>query len=253
MILKRAFKKLAEGSLRDLPLFITRPFESGQIQALDVPNALLTLVDNSAEVATQNGKISQRQVPAFKDYLRRTFHEYQPQLEALAYRSSSQANAPITKSEIGLTGGFGVALPKLVSHMPVIGGHAMSWKDSIKSFLSPEALAPTALISTGMSATKPFQDPLFRRGERSYLKSWSEAMKGEANDFGLKELETKQKYGPIGAAPIQALHGILNPIPSLMYGYNSIKNYATGKHGEAALSRSNILIDKMLKEQGYAS
>ncbi len=258
MLLKRALVQLITPStkaaasnnlaLTDLPPFITRPFEHGQITAEDVPVALNELANNSTVAALGSGKLRSQNQQQFRSYLQKHFHKYQPQLESLAYRRSAQVSAPVSIGEMGATAGFGVALPKILSHVPFLGGHSMSWKDSAKTFVSPKGIAPTAMIATGMSALHPLEDPQFRRGERSYAKSWWEGMKGESENLGEKAQEARKQYGAWKGAPVQMLHGMLNPIPSMMYGARSIKDYLSSKQGAVVIARAATVIDRLLEK-----
>ena len=79
-------------------------------------------------------------------------------------------------------------------------------------------------------------DPLYHNGQRGYLKSVAKGYEGQLDSMQAREKETREKYGPLGL-PVQALHGVMNPISSIGYAARAGKNFVMGKQSSELLAR----------------
>ncbi len=240
---------------------ITALFSSGRVHPMKVNQTLDQLAHASAASAASEGRVPTDQLEAYRAKVRANLDQHTSSLENTAYRAGGAVDAPVSPSELGLKGVEGVATPYMIGNAAHYGLRAAApWlnkdsiaklvqkgstperakavvdralrtasprttlKDSVKSFLTP-SLSGVAL-SQLMTLARPFSDPKYKRGERGYASSWWEGQKGDAERLGQKAREATQRYG-VSGIPLQALHGLLNPVSSLLYGGGAVKDYLT--------------------------
>lgn len=250
------------------PQDIASLFSSGRVHPLAVGKTLDQLAHSSASTAATEGRIPHEQMDDYSAKVRASLERHTGSLENMAYRAGGNVDAPVSPLEMGLKGVEGVATPYMLGNAMHYGRRAAApWlnkdsigklvnegrtpqrakavvdrairaespratlKSSVKSFLTL-SLPGVALSQLGTLA-RPFSDPKYKRGERGYLSSWWEGQKGDAERLGQKAEEATQRYGAAGV-PLQMLHGFLNPVSSLVYGGNAVKNYFTRDNTDKA-------------------
>lgn len=215
------------------------------------------IIDQTTRWAIQHRRLKAHQAEAFKEKLRGGVAQNQDQIDADQYRRTRGVGAPINPGELGAMTGGNVAVGglltgmenraerlKSVAHGTPFVPKSLNPAAILGRAFGPASLIPTAAIETARIGLNPLSDPLYRRGQRSYLQSASEGFKGQLDQMGERQIETRKKYG-LGGVPIQAFHGILNPISSVGYAARSAKDLLLGKEGSLVL-RAKAAISKEL-------
>jgi hypothetical protein len=248
--LKKWAKKDSEKLLSDIPSPLLKPFREGQIPSSNVDAVLQEYINNTVAQSIEKGDIKPKQAPILQEHLKKYFKQYQKPIEALSYRREALGALPVSPGELALTGGLGLAIPKAWEAYkrrkdPTI--KPMTWGQTAKFSYGPSALPYSAAFGGAITALSPLSDPLYQRGDRSYLESLREGFKGQAEAIGIKGEEARKKYGPIAGSGVSMLHGLLNPIPSIAYGANSLRNLMMGKEGSDKCVMIQSIIKKALK------
>ncbi len=114
-----------------------------------------------------------------------------------------------------------------------------------KNFLTPSL--PGVAIGGLFSLTSPLNDPKYRSGDRSYLNSWWQGQKHQADQLGERGRQARENYG-IAGVPVQALHGLLNPVSSLLYGGRAVRDYFSGKQASLRIARAETSVRRTLAQ-----
>ena len=156
-------------------------------------------------------------------------------------RSLETVHIPVKPSEIATSLAYNMATP---AAMRVAAGSPLTVSGMIGTLFSPSALPLTAV---GDVVTAPFFDPAYELGEKGYLDSLASGISTRADRIGELGRNVRKRYGVFGV-PLQALHGILNPVSGSLYGLRSMHDYFFGKAGEVLATRAEAVIDKALRE-----
>jgi hypothetical protein len=105
---------------------------------------------------------------------------------------------------------------------------------------------PYTALREGMGLLRPLSDPKYQRGERGYVNSWWEGKLGDVEQLDQKVQETRDRYGRVLGAPVQLLHGMLNPVTSLMSGAKSIKNLFAGEQAAPRVAAADAAVGRTL-------
>ena len=96
------------------------------------------------------------------------------------------------------------------------------------------------------TALQPLGDPLYRRGDRGYIKSIGESLKAESSELARKGQEVRRKYGLMGV-PIQLFHGVTHPLASLLMGGQAVGNLLSTKQGEDMVLHASEKVAEALR------
>lgn len=240
---KRAAEKSAARPIKTpLPAELRAPYEQGYVPAEYVDESLDEMAANLVERAVKTRRIRTSDAPALHTFLAKELHGHQRDLEDISYRKGQHVNAPVTPIELGVSGALQTAVPYGLSKLT---GGGLTLGQAAKNVVHPSGFMPLAATTGALSLLKPLGDPRWRRGERGYFSSLHESVKGEADNLAEAGRNARERYGLAGV-PIQAFHGMLNPIPSLYHGVTSMKDLIMGKEGQAMIARAETLIDKAL-------
>lgn len=157
----------------------------------------------------------------------------------------SSMNLPTDPLDVSVAAGQTVGLPWLSRQMmgtPISLGHAA------RIGLSPVETPMNALIDV---ATAPLESPEYQSGESGYLGSMISGLKQRAHDVGEAGRDAQKRYGML-AYPLQAFHGISNPVSSTIYGAGQLKDYLFGKSGAQLARRAEQAIAERLSEVTHA-
>ena len=202
--------------------------ERGDIPPSAVRGVIDRLANEQTRWALSFGHIVPEQVDAYRHSLLKHLRKHQKPLEAKAYRRNATVMAPVDPVDWAVTGAAATGVPLAISHLKQ---KPMSFGQSVASAVGPKAVPYTALAElVSILGINPMRDPLYRRGNRGYWKSVGEGLSGQAEDIGRKGEELRNRYGALGL-PLQALHGVLNPISSAVYAGKSFKDLLMGKQG----------------------
>ena len=203
--------------------------------------------------AIAKGQLHPKDEATAKATVMTELRRHERQLEAQNYRQSRMTNVPTTPGEIGASVGLGTgmtwAVPRLMNKFrnkpsltppPTVG-------EAAKASFGPGMLPITGAFELANLAMNPMADPKYQRGERSYMQSAKEGWKGTQERFGKSQEDVRNKYGLLGL-PVQALHGILNPITGLAYAGTGIYDKLTGKEGGELITQADMLVDKACKQ-----
>lgn len=232
----------------DLPRSIMDPIRNGEVPPESIGLALENVATGAVTNAVKRRLIYAKQAPELQQHLHAHLKRYQKPLEAEAYRATASVYAPVTPGEIATSAAGGIGFPMLISRLPRIGGTPLSVGSAAKWWVGPQGLIPAAVFGAGFSALRPFSDPLYQRGQRGYIESFSENIKGEAQNLARKGEEARRKYGPLLGIPLQAVHGIMNPIASLAYGAGSLRDLMMGKTGEDLSLKAERALSSVLRK-----
>lgn len=119
--------------------------------------------------------------------------------------------APTDPVDVGLAGGLSVGVPYLVSR--IYGSPNPLRRSLAYSFGAPSVVGGT-MMDVGRILLNPLTDPKYTKGQQGYLKSVGEGFNRGMDYLDAAGVETRNRYGVAGI-PIQALHGILNPVTGL--------------------------------------
>lgn len=216
------------------------------------------MIDQVTRWAIQHRRLKAMEKEQFKEKLRGGMEQSQDKIDADTYRRTRSVGAPINPGEVGAMVGGNLAVGGVLTalgnrsakiqaaktgRIPEI--HSMNPGAILGRAFGPGSIIPTAAIETARIAMNPLSDPLYRKGDRTYMQSVGEGFKGQLDQMGERQAETRGKYGLKGI-PIQAFHGILNPISSLAYAGRSAKDLVLGKQGSLA-ERAKSAISKALE------
>lgn len=172
--------------------------------------------------------------------------------DAATYRNTRTVTAPVSPAELAVSIPVNVGsiygTQRLLNKLPFKSLHekAPTLAESAGQMYGPKYIPLTMLTSTLLNhARAPLDDPLYRSGKRSYMKSFSEGVQGSADALGEQGSEARKRYGAAGI-PLQMMHGVLNPISSLVYGGRSVRNLLRSKQGsDLAIAAEKSIIDAL--------
>lgn len=233
-----------------LPKAIVEPVRQGSVPPENIPDVLEELASTATTSAVRRHLVHPQEAQKFNKHLHSYLKRYQTPLQEEAYRSSASVAAPVSPTDLGITTAMQIGLPMGMSRIPYLsGGHApVGPKGALEMWMGPRFFLPTAAISSLGAVMRPIGDPLYRTGKRSYIKSVHEGVKGEAQNLLRAGGEARERYGAFGI-PLQALHGVMNPIASLYAGGKSIYDLAMGKTGEDMALRAEASISDALSKR----
>jgi len=162
-------------------------------------------------------------------------------------RGPVTAWAPTDPGELATSGGMSIAAPMLISRLmrsPISLPQALSWG------IGPLSLPISAVADTAGIAASPLADPKYQSGERGYFEALGPGLENQIRYMGQKSREARERYGPLGI-PVQALHGIWNPVSGTAYMLKNLRDTFLDKAGHAAL-RAEQAIARSLKEASHA-
>ena len=145
---------------------------------------------------------------------------------------------PVKPTEIAASLAYNSATPTalhLLSGTPLTLGSVMG-----------PAFLP--LSAAGDVLTAPFFDPDYQLGDKGYLNSLASGISSRADRIGISGREAREQYGPLGI-PLQAVHGILNPVSGSFYAARELGKYLFGKEGEAIITEAETVIDRVLSRK----
>ena len=248
IIVKRAEEEREENSVNldaVLPKEILKPLRAGQVPAGHVSSIIESLSSRITTAAIRHRQVRAANAEAFRTHVNEYLKKYQPQMEAEAYKNYSPLTAPVSPKETALTAaefaafpyavGKGVAGLTYLTEGRAAGRAALAGSlgigGSLNYALGPGSLVPMSIFGGITSALEPIGDPLYRRGERSYLSSVGAGVQAEASELTRKGIETRKRFGPLGIG-VQLFHGITHPIASLYMGEEAIRNYLKTNEGQ---------------------
>jgi len=262
---KRAVVDLSQA----LPKAIIDPIRQGNIPPENVPDILEELASTATASAVRRHMVHPQEAQKFQKHLHGYLKRYQTPLQAEAYRSSSSVAAPVSPTELGVTTAMQLGLPMAMSRIPFFNrsspvpdphnttmnpsithdpkAHHIGPRGALEMWMGPKYFLPTAAISSVASALRPIGDPLYRAGKRSYFKSLHEGVMGEAQNLTRAGEEARKRYGLLGV-PLQALHGVMNPIASIYSGGQAVHDLLMGKKGEDMSLRAEVSISRALSK-----
>lgn len=140
-------------------------------------------------------------------------------------------NAPVSPAELAGTAIAYGGAPYATSRLPLLSrifGPPVSLSKSIATGLGPAAL------------------PLIGASDAAQLLLGSASVSSRIDEMRESGRAAAKRYGVL-ALPIQALHGVLNPVTSIGYGLSSLGRAVLGKSGsladEARAAISDVLSD----------
>lgn len=146
-------------------------------------------------------------------------------------RPERSISAPVTPGELGTAAVENVGIPWGISR--VLSGPT-SVAGVAKSMFGPAALPFNSAFDVIGAATGPLSDPMYQSGQRGYLASIGPSFNRKLDELGDAQRETEQKYGVLGT-PIQALHGLMNPLTSASYLVRGVGQNVMDKFGSLGL------------------
>jgi len=143
---------------------------------------------------------------------------------------AEMVSAPVTPGDIGTNVAMIGGIPYLMGRYGVFGAPAMTAGESLAFGLGPGVLPAVAAGNVASWALGPFQDPAYQRGDRGYLGSVLPSIGAQVKAMRRANQEATRRYG-VGAVPVQAFHGLLNPLTGAAYGLSSLGQTLLGKSG----------------------
>lgn len=144
--------------------------------------------------------------------------------------SAEMVVAPVTPGELGTNAAMIGGVPYLMGRYGVLGTPAMTAGEALAFGLGPGALPAITAGNVASWALGPLQDPAYQSGERGYLGSILPSIGAQVGAMRKANYEASKRYGA-GAIPVQALHGVLNPLTGVAYGLSSLGQTLLGKSG----------------------
>jgi len=241
---RRAHEKHAQSPLHEAA-------RTGQLPALAVDPTLDRIASEHASNLVAQGLVSPESTQTVHDtvldMLRKGDREG---LEAAAAQAERGMLMPVSPGEVGLAAGAGVALPWAVSRAGRLIGRTpknpLSLRQSALLSFGPKFLPAAALFEALGYGLSPLTDPAYQRGERSLPSSIYEGMKGSVQAVGQRGQEARERYGALGI-PVQALHGILNPMSSIAYMGGALKDFVFGTDGKQLAQQAGPAVQGALE------
>lgn len=219
--------------------------DRGDLPASAVSGIIEHLANEQTRWALAFGHITGEQTDAYRQNLLKRLRKHQAPIESAAYRRTVGVMAPVTPAEWGVTGAAATGVPYIVA---ALKQKPITIREAISSAAGPGALPYTALGElVTVLGINPLRDPLYQRKERGYWQSVREGMAGQIEDIGRKSEELRKRYGLLGL-PLQAVHGVLNPISGIAYAGKGIKALLSGPEGPTRAKQAELRILEALKE-----
>ena len=212
-----------------------------------------------------------------------TLKAHQSKLEEIAYRNSG-TESPTTPLGAAGNAAMQVGLPYAIGTAwnggkALLGADAKfpTLADTAKNVFTPNfvkdyktnllasqaagAEAPSILGSVGktlpltlalpimLSGLKPLSDPLYQRGERGYLRSWWEGMKGSTRAFN-RSIDKTNKDNGIMSLPINALNVFTNPLEATTSAANALTGgHLIGKDASYRVKCAHVMVSKYISKE----
>lgn len=149
--------------------------------------------------------------------------------------------APVDPGDLAITGANYVAAPYLMSK---VMGPSLTLGQAAASGLGPAFLPASGIFNVLNLVSGPLRDPKYIRGQQGYLSSLPSAMESQVDAMREAGREAARKYGILGL-PLQAFHGILNPVTSLGLGVSSVGRALLGKSGELEMEAEDSISEAL--------
>jgi len=245
-IRQRALEKRAA-----IPSRLYEMASSGDLPKSRVGLALEEVALDRTQKAVDEGVISPNQARSFYRMQMLSLGRHQPELEQATEVPTMRLGeqAPVTPGELAWAGGMSVGVPWLGSRMPGVSslfGGPISTGEAAKWTVSPKFIGFSVLGDVLGSGLGAFSQPGYQKGEQGYMSAVGSAFKEHMRGVGQASREARDRYGLFGV-PLQALHGIWNPLASTGYMLKNVKDTVFDKAGSAAL-RAQHAVEKALKE-----
>lgn len=236
---KRALIKCAR-----LPVDIYRAALSGELPREQIGRAVEREALTRTSEAVSSGSIQPRQSRDFFRMQLAQLGQYQPALEKATTQERIPAGswAPVSPGELGFAGATTVAAPWLLSKglSKVTGAAPMSLGEAGRWAFGPIGL-PWAVGGDLLSmATSPLSNPAYQAGHVGYLGALGPGIENEIRNISRSSREAREKYGLLGL-PVQALHGIWNPVTSSLYALKNIRESLFDKAGSVAAKAESVV------------
>jgi hypothetical protein len=156
----------------------------------------------------------------------------------------STTNLPVDVSDIALSQAPLVGSAYLMGRLgfpsiqPGLGG-------AVKATFGPLGLPMYGLSELVGLGAAPFSDPAYQVGRKGYFGALGEQLGRNVEAVGEAGRSAREKYGPLGL-PVQALHGILNPVSSSLYLLKNLKETFTGREGETRAKEAQFVVARTL-------
>jgi hypothetical protein len=200
---------LAREKFNDLPAMMIRPTVEAQVS-----NHVAQLVEQKKIPARSADKVIARVMAKASPLIRNK------EREAYRFEQGVRVQAPTTIGETATAASIMTALPWAISRGSYLWGqkpkNPMTLGASLKFNFIPSVLPFSAGFEALGHTLAPLSDPLRQRGERSYLSSMGESLKGAREGLADRSAEARARFGAFGV-PLQMFHGIMNPLASLSY------------------------------------
>lgn len=178
--------------------------------------------------------------------------EASDETDAAEYRNSRALSTPVSPVDLGISSAVNVGsvygTQRLLNKLPFTSLHETApTLGEAGAQMYGSRYIPLTMLTAGLfnHARAPLSDPLYRQGKRSYGKSFIEGIGGSADAMGQAGREARDRYGVAGI-PIQMLHGVLNPLSSLVYGGRSARDLLRSKQGsDLALAAERSIQDAL--------
>lgn len=232
-----------------------------QVAGRLIPELSEEVIDQATRWAIQHRRLKAMDAEKFKAQLRGGLEQNidHDRIDDAQYHDSRSVGAPVQGGELAAMVGGNMAVGAGITALKnrsdrkkaILDGvpfkpESIRPGDILSRAFGPGAVIPTAAFETARIALNPMSDPLYRRGQRSYLSSVGKGFEGQMDSMRDREKETRGKYGPLGV-PVQAFHGILNPITSIGYAARAGKDLVMGKQSALLARLSKAVINKALE------
>ena len=128
---------------------------------------------------------------------------------------------PTTPGELAFSAGLGVGVPYALSRSARLLGkvpaNPMSLGRAAYVGLGPVGIPLAGATDLAQLAMRPSLDPEYQAGRSSYVQSLARGAGESIDEMRRAGLDAEQRYGRLLSLPVKALHGITNPVTSLMY------------------------------------
>lgn len=149
----------------------------------------------------------------------------------------SPAEAPVEPVDLATSAAQTTLVPWLTHRL---SGRPVSMVEATRTGLSPAQIPMNALFDV---ATAPLSDPQYQSGKRNYFSAINHGLVAKARGIGDAGKDVHERYGALGY-PIQAFHGITNPVSSTLYGIGEAGKYLLGKESAELVKRAERAIEK---------
>lgn len=213
-----------------------------QIPAQLIGPELERRTDEELTRLLQSGSITSEQAKKLREHTLSSIAPVQQGLEAKAVRreAGERTLSPTTVGSTAAALGIGTVLPIGFNRTHRLFNpevEKMPWKDALRFQFLPNMMPWTVGFEGLSHALAPLSDPLYHRGNRGYLKSMYESFRGAQEGLAERGAEARQRLGLLGA-PVQAFHGIMNPMASISNAGRQVKRTMFGTPSDELLQEA---------------